>query len=215
MKKEIAIYGAGGLGREILSLLKALPEWNVVGFYDDGLPKDSRVNQLPVWGGVHDLLRQTKPLRLVLAIGDPGIKARLAETLQVNPLLEYPVLIHPSAILQDHSTIVLGKGLVITAGVILTTEIQLGDHVLINLNTTVGHDVRIGHCSSLMPGVNIAGGVTIGSKVLIGSGANVLNGLTIGDNVKVGSGAVVTKNVEPGQTVVGVPALPVHYTENS
>jgi sugar O-acyltransferase (sialic acid O-acetyltransferase NeuD family) len=206
MRKEIAIYGAGGLGRETLSLLKALPEWNVIGFFDDGLEKGTAVNTLPVLGNLQDLVHYASALRIVLAVGDPLIKSRLANTLKGNPRLEYPVLIHPNAILQDKESITLGQGSVITAGVVLTTGIRVDDYVLLNLNTTVGHDVRIGTCSSVMPGVNIAGGVTIGANVLIGSGAGVLNGVTIGDNARVGSGAVVTRSVEKDQTVVGVPA---------
>jgi sugar O-acyltransferase (sialic acid O-acetyltransferase NeuD family) len=206
MRKEIAIYGAGGLGREILSLLKTLAEWDVVGFFDDGLDKGAAVNNVPVLGNLHDLINHKSALRIVLAVGDPVIKSRLVHSLNANPLLEYPVLIHPNAILQDRESITLGQGIVITAGVVLTTGIHVGDHVLLNLNATIGHDVRIGTCSSVMPGVNIAGGVTIGANVLIGSGANVLNGLAIGDNARIGSGAVVTRRIEKDQTVVGVPA---------
>ena len=42
--KDIAIYGAGGMGRETACLIerinKASPKtiWNLIGFYDDGLP---------------------------------------------------------------------------------------------------------------------------------------------------------------------------------
>lgn len=40
----------------------------------------------------------------------------------------------------------------------------------------------------------------------IGSGAVILPGLTIGEGAMVGAGSVVTKDVQPGQTVVGNPA---------
>ena len=39
--RDIAIYGAGGLGREIACVLKKInmvtPTWNLLGFFDDGL----------------------------------------------------------------------------------------------------------------------------------------------------------------------------------
>ena len=53
-------------------------------------------------------------------------------------------------------------GTVLTAGVILTTRIQTGDFVLINLATTVGHDVNIGNFCSIMPGCSISGSVSLG-----------------------------------------------------
>jgi UDP-2-acetamido-3-amino-2,3-dideoxy-glucuronate N-acetyltransferase len=40
----------------------------------------------------------------------------------------------------------------------------------------------------------------------IGSGATILCGITIGENAMIGAGAVVTRDVAPGDTVVGVPA---------
>ena len=43
MKKDIAIFGAGGFGREVLALIKEInriePQWNILGFFDDGLEK--------------------------------------------------------------------------------------------------------------------------------------------------------------------------------
>ncbi len=40
----------------------------------------------------------------------------------------------------------------------------------------------------------------------IGSGATIMCGITIGEKALVGAGAVVTRDVAPGETVVGVPA---------
>jgi acetyltransferase-like isoleucine patch superfamily enzyme len=40
----------------------------------------------------------------------------------------------------------------------------------------------------------------------IGSGATILCGVTIGEGAMVGAGAVVTRDVQDGETVVGVPA---------
>ena len=41
--QDIAIFGAGGFSREILTLIQDVnrvsPVWNVVGFFDDGYPK--------------------------------------------------------------------------------------------------------------------------------------------------------------------------------
>ncbi len=193
----------------MLSMLSALPQWEVKGFYDDGIVQGTLVKNYPVLGDLDRLLHHQRHLSVVLAMGDPVLKSKVAQALAANRYLEYPVLLHPQAIVQDRDSIYFGRGSVITAGVIITTDVKIGDHVLINLNCTIGHDVKIGDCSSLMPGVNIAGGVTIGNTVLIGSGANILNGITLEDGVRIGSGAVVTKDVVAGDTVIGVPAKPV------
>ena len=204
MSNPIFIYGAGGLGREIKAMLNQLPEWNLSGFYDDN--NEGQCDGIPVLGGRKELLEVKKTINLVLAFGDPFSKSLVADALEQNPLIQFPILIHPKAILLDASSIQLGKGCVITAGAVLTTNIRLENYVLINLNATVGHDSVIGKWCSIMPGVNLAGQVKLGNGVLIGSGASVLNNITIGDHVKVGAGAVVTKEVESKKIVVGVPA---------
>lgn len=206
MPEPLFIYGAGGLGREILAMVRHIPEWEVAGFYDDALSENSLVNDVPVVGNFEKLVSRNAPLNLILAIGDPKIKAGLTRKLSEVTFITYPILIHPSAILLDAQRITIGEGSIITAGCILTTDIRIGNHVLLNLNTTVGHDTQIGDCTSVMPGVNLAGSVSLGKAVLIGSGASVINKVGIGDRATIGAGAVVIRDVPEGVTAVGVPA---------
>ena len=206
MKKNLVVFGAGGLGREVVSMLKALHQWEVKGFYDDGKAIGELIGGIPVLGSINELLSVEENIAVVIAIGNPAIKMKVAERLSANSFLTFPTLIHPNAIIQDSASVTFGEGSIIAAGAILTTGIYIGRHVLLNLNCTVGHDVDVGDYSSIMPGANIAGEVKIRSGVMIGSGANVLNGLRIGDLARVGAGAVVTKDVSASDTVVGVPA---------
>ena len=46
--------------------------------------------------------------------------------------------------------------------------------------------------------------------VSIGVGASIKPGVRLGEGAVVGVGAAVVKDVEPGTTVVGVPAKPIH-----
>ena len=205
MKEPLLIYGAGGLGKEVLSLVRMLEDFEAVGFLDDGLRKNSFVKGLKVLGGLDVLNSFDTPVNLVLALGDPAGKSILAK--MIDPSRAYfPVLKHPSAILQDESSIKIGEGSILTAGCVLTTDIRIGSHVLINLNATIGHDVVIGDYTSLMPGVNVAGGVVIGDAVMVGSGTNILNYIKVGNFSTLGMGSVVIRDVAADSTVAGVPA---------
>ena len=57
--KDIAIYGVGGFGREVLALIQDIncvhSQWNIVGFFDDGYEKGMMINGYPILGKVDDL----------------------------------------------------------------------------------------------------------------------------------------------------------------
>lgn len=205
MRTPLLIYGAGGLGREVLSLVRLFDDFEVSGFLDDGLPKNTMVKGIPVIGGFQFLGSLDEPVSVILAIGDPLIKKDIADRLS-GYRIQFPVIKHPSVILQEETSIRIGEGTILCAGSIFTTDIVIGKHVLINLGCTIGHDAMIGNHSSLMPGVNVSGEAVIGDSVLIGSGTNVLNGVKVGDRSIVGMGAVVIRDVGTDITVAGVPA---------
>lgn len=200
MTKPLFIFGAGGLGREILSLVHASTQWEVKGFFDDNKPKNSFVKGIPVLGGTQEI---EAGMEIIFAIGDPQTKRDIIR--KISRPFSSPILVHPAAIIQEAATVSLGVGTIIGAGSILTCDIRLGDHVLVNLNCTVGHDTVVGSFTSVMPGVNIAGGVIIGAGVLLGSDCNIRNGITVADDARIGMGTVVLHNVNKGETVVGVP----------
>ena len=206
--KDIAIYGAGGLGRETVLLLQQInlrsQEWNLLGFYDDSIQKGTSIGNVQVLGGVDELNRVPEPLNIVVAISDCSSRKSVVTRI-INSHIHFPVIIHPTCQAGDDKN-QLGKGCILTAGVILTTGIQLEDFVILNLAATVGHDVRIGRFSSVMPGCSISGNVKIGECTLVGTGARILQNLSVGNHCKIGAGAVVTQHFGDGKTIVGVPA---------
>lgn len=208
MKEDIAIYGAGGLGRELALMIqqinKAQEQWNIIGFFDDALNRDDTIDNWKIVGGLSEASQWKKPLAIVIAIADPQVRSALASKLK-SPNLTYPTLIHPTCNVGDEEKNHFGKGVILTANVILTTNVKLEDFAIINLSTTIGHDVTIGTCSSIMPGCSISGNVKIGPRCLVGTGARFLQNISIGEDSIIGAGAVVTKNFGPKSKIIGVP----------
>lgn len=207
--KDIAVFGAGGFGREVLTIIKAInsiePKYNILGFFDDGEPVGKIVNGYPVLGGIGDLQKWDDEICVVVAIGGPAVKKKIVETIS-NVNVEFPTLIHPHAIIGDCELVDIGKGCIICAGSIITVNVRIGDFVILNLGCTVGHDTCIGDYASFMPSVNISGEVNIENGVYVGTGAKIINRLAIGNNTVVGAGAVVIKTLPENCTAVGVPA---------
>lgn len=207
--KDIAVFGAGGFGREVLTIIKAINKvefkYNILGFFDDGEPIGKIINGYPVLGGVDALQKWGKGICVVVAIGGPAVKRKIVEKISNNNV-EFPTLIHPHAIIGDDELVDIGKGCIICAGTIITVNVRIEDFVILNLGCTVGHDTHIGEYASFMPSVNISGEVNIGKGVYVGTGAKIINRLTIGNDTVVGAGAVVVKALPENCTAVGVPA---------
>jgi len=121
----------------------------------------------------------------------------------------------PQSIVSKHSRIadgsVVGPGAAICPGVIIMPNVKIGNAFHANINSYVAHDCVIGNYVTFSPGVMCNGNVIIEDNVFVGAGAIIRNGTrdnptVIGHDSVIGMGAVVTKNVNPGETVVGIPA---------
>jgi sugar O-acyltransferase (sialic acid O-acetyltransferase NeuD family) len=207
--KKIVILGAGGFAREVLWIINKInkiePQWETLGFIDeDAGKKGSLINGLPVLGDFSWFeTRRSEKIYAVCAIGGP--KARKSVVEKANKYsLEFPSLIDPCSAYS--STVEIGKGAIIATGAVLTDNVKVGNHSIVNLNCSVGHDVSIGDFSTIDPLVALSGFVKIGGGVEIGAGAVVVPGINVGDNAFVCAGSVVTKNVDPGLVVGGMPA---------
>ncbi|MGO8683779.1 MAG: NeuD/PglB/VioB family sugar acetyltransferase [Thermoleophilia bacterium] len=214
---DLVIIGAGGLAKEIAVLIDdvnaalAKPLWRLLGYVDADERRTGQIHgRARILGDDSYLLHHQGPLAAVFAIGSPQKLAAASERLAAAQLT-YPFLVHPTAVV-DTASVRLAGGVVVAAGSVLTTDIEVGERTAINLNCTVGHDARIGADCVIMPSVNISGGVTLGDRCLIGAGAIILQNLTVGADAIVGAGAVVVHDVPAGTTVVGMPAraMPRH-----
>ena len=211
--EDIVIIGAGGFGREVAWLIEDINKvnnnWNIIGFVDDNkYIQGTEINGYKVVGDIDWLKKQE--LFVVNAIGDSFIKKKVMEKLDGSKN-KYPVLIHPSVICSD--SVSFGEGSIICAGNIITVNIEIGKHVIINLDCTIGHDAIIGDYSTILPSVNISGFVKTEECVSFGTGSAVIQGVNIGRNTIVGAGAVVVKDLPANCTAVGSPAKPIKFHE--
>lgn len=111
-------------------------------------------------------------------------------------------------------------------GVYIEKGVHLGNYAEVN-RSRLGTGTRQGHFSyigdaTVGPNVNIGAGTitanfdgltknksSIGANVKLGSDTILVAPVSVGEDAITGAGAVVTKDVEPGATVVGVPAKPL------
>lgn len=205
MERKIYILGASGFAKEVYGLLVAIGDYTIMAFVDkeNGPAIEIFNKKVPVISEEELLEEETsETASLIIGIGEPQIIKRLSKKFDN---FHFPNCIHPTAIIEE-SEISLGRGNIITAGVIFTVSTKVNDFNIFNLSTTVGHDVSIGSCNVINPGVNISGGVKIGDGNLIGVGSIILQNKGIKSHSVIGASSLVTKNVDEHITVMGVPA---------
>jgi acetyltransferase EpsM len=199
------IVGAGGMGRELLGWIAGCApdtrhRFQVTAFISEGDDGGSICHGLPVfapddWVGAAP--------RFIIAIADPAEKKRIALSLAARGWIA-ETFIHDSAAVGLKAQI--GAGTVICPQCRISSDCVIGEHVLVNGGSGVGHDAVVGSYSSLLGTVSVNGNAHVGEGVLLGAGSMIYPGKKVGDWATVGLGSVVLRNVAGGATVFGNPA---------
>ncbi len=210
------VFGSGGISKETYNLVKQINEYNcqqtyeILGFVENDKFKvgNEVIDGLKIVTCDNDITEYVRVFSIVgiiIPIGNPKVKLTIYNKIKDIKNIVYPNIIHPSVRFNEDA-VSIGIGNILTAGVNLTCNINIGNFNLINLNSTIGHDTVIGDYNVINPLVAISGNVTINSNCLIGTGANILQQIKINGNATIGAGSVVIRDVEENSTIVGVPA---------
>jgi len=141
----------------------------------------------------------------VIGIGQPKIRRKVAQLIG-DEVSWKSIANKESAFFNEYD---FEAGWVFMANSTIACGTQIGKHVLVNYNASVGHDAIVGDYTVISPNSSIGGRCELGEAVYIGAGANVRERVKIGDEAFVGLGATVTKDVPPNTIVIGVNE---HYT---
>lgn len=212
--KKLVILGAGGFAREVAWLVEEINKenetWNLLGFIDENENNHSKIiNGYKVLGDF-DWFNDKKEIYCVCAVGNTKSKKNMIGK-AIKKGIRFAILIHPKVRKSSH--VEIEEGTIICASNIITTNIKIGKHVILNLDCTVGHDAIIEDYVTILPGVNVSGTVIIQEGCNIGTGCAIINDTKIGAWTTVGAGAVVVNDLPSNCTAVGVPAKPIKYHE--
>ncbi len=208
--KDIAIYGAGGFGKEvacILSLInKKKSQWNLLGFFDDGKPTGTKISHFgKVLGNLNDLNSWKENISIVFALGDPNSLNSLVEKV-TNNNIDFPNIIHPYAFFADEKSLNIGKGNVIVRACSFSCDVTIGNFNQFNSLSALAHDVQVGSFNIFMPLTRVSGEVSIGNLNLFGIGSIILQKIKIGNRVKVAPSSVIMRKTKDDCLYMGNPA---------
>jgi len=205
----LIVVGASGLAREALGVELILREHTPVHVLDD----DERL-----WGTVHgsapvlggpELVCELPDHAVVVAVGRGTARRRLVRRLATHGVTRdrYTSIVHPRLLPSTDTRI--GVGCLVLDGVVMTADVEVGDHVVAMPNVTLTHGDVVEDFVTLCAGVTLGGDVRVRSGAYLGMNSCVREGATVGRDATLGMGAVLLQDLPDGETWAGVPARPI------
>ena len=177
---ELAIFGYGGHAKEVAAQINQ----PITFFVDD---QYTTFNTKP--------LSEFDPTKYLMMVAVADSKDRFDIVQRLPKETKYFTWIHPTAQIFDDN-IEVGEGSFIGANTILTTNIKIGKHAILNRGNQIGHDCVIGDYFSAMPGAIVSGNVTIFDLVYMGTNSSIREKLSVHSLSTIGMNSCVVKSIE-------------------
>ncbi len=201
----LGIFGAGGLGREVMPY--AAENFKGEVFFVDHQITDKQVNGYQALSEEEFFSLRDCDKYFNIAIGSGEIRRKIANKAMDHNVKSFQIS-HPSALIAK--TVNIGEGAVICPFSLISENVKIGKLFQLNIYSYIGHDCTIGDFVTFGPRVNCSGNVIIEDDVYIGTCAMIRQGtpdkpLRIGKGSTIGMGAIVINDVPAHTTVFANP----------
>jgi sugar O-acyltransferase (sialic acid O-acetyltransferase NeuD family) len=185
MKK--ALVGYGGHAREVMAQMGL----KLTCFVDDEFVTE---DCLP--------LSAFNPNDYAIMVAIANSQDRLSTSNKLPKETKYFTFIHPTSLILGKD-VIIGEGSFIGANSIITCNVKIGKHAILNRGNQIGHDCLIGDYFSAMPGSVVSGNCVIGNSVYLGTNSSIREKMNITDNVTIGLNTGIVKSVDKSGIYVG------------
>lgn len=211
---QLAIYGSGGLGREVLVLAKqiqaASPRWGNIVFIDDTKPAGTDIAGVAVVS-FDDICANRGGYEISIAVGEPAARHVLFDKIKAAGLSP-ATLIHPAVLLDESVTV--KEGAIICNNAIFSGFSTVEENALVQPLSITGHDCVVGPHAVLSSAACLGGGTVVGEEAYLATGVITKEKLSIGARSIVGMGSVVHRDIPDDMIALGNPARPMRRNED-
>ena len=129
----------------------------------------------------------------ILGFSDVDLRKICCEFMDSHNLKPFTI-INPTSYIAPSSRV--GLGCYIAANVSISSGVEIGNHCIINLNSSIGHDTKIDKNVLVHPGANISGNCIINEKTLVGSNSFIYQGVRVGRNNSIDALTYIRKDLD-------------------
>lgn len=208
--KHLVIIGARGWGREVYATAIKTNEYingeyDIKGFLDDNNHAFDGLNGVypPILGAVEEYKICTDDV-FFCAMGDSNWRKHYAEIIEEKGG-EFISIIHPTS--KVNKTAKIGGGTIITAYSLISDNVTLGKHVMVQSFSNIGHDAVIENYASIGAYVFLGGYARVGEMSTMHTRSSIIPHKSVGNNCVVGIGSVVMRKYKDSVHLFGNPAL--------
>ncbi len=205
---NIVVVGASGHAKVVIDILEREGKHRIVGLVGRDEAPASECYGYRILGREEDLpdLVRSHPIDAgIVAIGENWVRSKVAKRIQeLVPGFCFVTAVHPRA--QLARGVVVGRGSVIMAGVVVNSDTRIGEFCILNTRASLDHDCVLEDYASLAPGATVGGDAKIGRFSAVCLGAAVVHGINIGEHAVIGAGATVISDIPGFVVAYGTPA---------
>ncbi len=212
--KNLVIIGARGWGREVLGIVRLLPEYQcgelkVKGFLDDkaDVLEGLRGDFPPIISSVEDYKPQADDV-FICALGDCTYRRKYVEMILAKGG-KFISVIHPTASVFPNAQI--GQGVIISSMARVSDNVTIGDFTTVHGFVTLGHDATIGAYNSIESYCFFGGYSQTGENTTMHVRSAIIPHKRVGNNCSVGFGSVVMRNFGDNLHLFGNPAKKIEF----
>lgn len=203
----LAIYCAGGLGKEVLELARSVNRWEKIVFVDDVI-QEKEYQGLSICR-FEEIDNLGKGVEFIIASGEPQGRKKLYEKIKGAG---YPLatIISPWAGVYSNSRI--GEGCILwDCGV--SADVTIRENVVIGTKAIIGHDAVVDMHNVISAECFVGGHTYLEGGVYMGPRAMAKDRIRIGEGAIISMGAVLLRHVRPRAIMLGNPAKRIGENE--
>lgn len=203
----LAIYCAGGLGKEVIGLARCVLRWDNIIFVDDVTESEWHAGAKVY--RFEQIREYQDDVEFVIASGEPAGREKLYHRIK-EAGYTLTTIYGPGCSVLPGTTI--GEGCILYDSLI-SADVIIEPNVLLNTKVVIGHDAVIG--SHTVMGYNsfVGGGVVVGKRNYIAPGAMIKDRIMVGTDSIISMGTIIHRNVRESSIMIGNPAQRIGKNE--